>query len=216
MVLLGFLMKCAQLAIELKVEYNEICQRKEDLKTQYRDANKHHNDLSKACSDEAVFIKERLGRLKQRLQATDATITQMRQKFNHLDAMVKANADAAAANGMGDGNVQVGGSIIGIDGKLASKLNGSGEAEQELQRYIAGINHTQTHRANLDAERRKVEAQLEMQGKQPEVFEARHKLRVGIMTSICEQFDYMLKVVHQHMVQLDKLRKAAAVDAEKD
>jgi hypothetical protein len=28
------------------------------------------------------------------------------------------------------------------------------------------------------------------------------------------RFDYMLKLVHQHMVQLDKLRKAAALDSD--
>jgi chromosome segregation ATPase len=184
---------------ELKAEYNKICQRKEDLKTKYRDANKHHSDLSKACAEEAVFIKERHSRLKQRLQATDTTIIQMRQKFNHLDAMVKANAsDSANENGtVGDvhhSNAAGGQPLArrkGNNGDTESSDSAQAammaETAQELQRYIAGINHTQTHRANLDAERVKLESQLEQHANQAQLFEERHKSRVGVMTSICEQ-----------------------------
>ena len=134
---------------------------------------------------EAAVIKQRIERVHQRIQATDTTIEQMRRKFDHLDNVVKTNSKSEFIDSNRD----------------------AAETSQELKRFIVSISHTQIHRDNLDKEYTNLNQKLQQQTEQSNVFHNRHKQRVEIMTSICEQFDWELKIVHQHMVQLDKLRK---------
>ena len=47
-------LKARLLTSALKLEYDKICERKEDLKFKYREANKHFDDLSKVCMGEAA------------------------------------------------------------------------------------------------------------------------------------------------------------------
>jgi predicted nucleic acid-binding Zn-ribbon protein len=178
-------LKARLLTSALKLEYDKICERKEDLKFKYREANKHFGDLSKVCMGEAAVIKQRIERVHQRIQATDTTIEQMRRKFDHLDNVVKTNSKSEFIDSNRD----------------------AAETSQELKRFIVSISHTQIHRDNLDKEYTNLNQKLQQQTEQSNVFHNRHKQRVEIMTSICEQFDWELKIVHQHMVQLDKLRK---------